>query len=307
MQTCPTCDAPREGAIRYYPACGLDFWRAAAGETGRAADEAPAAPTAASSRTSFAPNFLAIGVIGVIVLGVAGVTSAVMLGALSFGGPAVGADSTARPLSDEDRLVNRFFRQVRDPDAAYVVVAEGEVLITGLPPEIAPPITMTAEIRLHGNDWMGRESVVEGAAAALEFEVALVDGIGYARPPDADWVSEDVPERLYVISPFGRISTATEVEYLDSEVVDGERRHRVAVTKWLGGREFTDYLHRFARIDSRESRMEVVVDELGVPLVADLVMKVVATDGSDVTATFDVTATYRISDWDAVEPIEPPI
>ena len=93
---------------------------------------------------------------------------------------------------------------------------------------------------------------------------------------------------------------------MDSEIVDGERRHRLAVTKWLGGREFTDLLHRLARITSRESRMEIVVDEAGVPMSADLVMTVVATDGS-VTATFVLNATYRISDWEAVEPIEPPI
>jgi len=52
--------------------------------------------------------------------------------------------------------------------------------------------------------------------------------------------------------------------------------------------------------------MEIVVDEAGVPMSADLVMTVVATDGS-VTATFVLNATYLISDWEAVEPIEPPI
>lgn len=304
MQTCPTCDAPREGAPRYCPACGLDFWRAAAGESGTAPDSQPVA--APSSRTGFAPNFLAIGVIGVIVLGVAGVTSAVVLGALPFGGPGVGAAPTASPLSEEDRLVNRFFRQVRDPDAAFVVASDGEILTSGLPVDV-PPITVAAKVSLRGDDWAGWLSIVEGDEAVVDADVMLVDGIGYVRLPDADWVSEEVPERYWSINAFARISTVTEVDYVDSEMVDGQRRHRLVVTKWLGGREFTDYLHRFARIDSRDSRMEIMVDDLGVPTVAELVMQVVATDDNDVTATFDLAATYRISAWDDVEPIEPPI
>ena len=229
-----------------------------------------------------------------------------MFGALSFGGPAAGARSTATPLSEEDRLINRFFHQVRDPDAAFVVISDGEILTSGLPVEV-PPITVASEVSIRGNDWAGRLSIVEGDEAVVDADMMLVDGISYVRLPEAEWVSEEVLEHYYSINAFARISTVTEVEYLESEIVDGERWHRLVVTKWLGGRVFTDYLNRFARIDSRDSRMEIVVDDLGVPTGADLVMQVVATDSSDATATFDITATYQISDWDAVDPIEPPI
>jgi hypothetical protein len=243
-------------------------------------------------------------VAGIVLLLVAGGATVVMSGVLPVGMPGGRPAPTVRQLTVEESLVYAFFREVRDPRAAYTVTYEGTTSYAGIadPPS---PVTMTGEARLNGDDWAAHERFVQDEETILDLDMVLLDDVGYLSEDDGDWVSGEIPERLQPISPFRRISTVTEIEYLDKTPMDGLPQHTLLVTKWLGGRDYSDILRPFARIESQESRMEVVVDAFGVPSVAELQMTVIATDGRE-TLTITAVVTYRIGRWDDVGPIEEP-
>lgn len=240
---------------------------------------------------------------GVAILAAAGIAAALASGIIPLRAAGSRPDPTPHLLSSEEAIIYAFFREVRDPRAEYRVTADAETDYAGLEQEI-DPVTVTSDIRIYRDDWQGSETIVSGDET-IDLRMVLVDGIGYVRQDDEDWVSEEIPERLQPVSPFRRISTVTEVQYLREETVNGLPAHRLLVTKWLGGRDYSDLLRRFARIVSQESRMEVVVDNFGIPSVADLDVTVVATDGTD-TLTITGHATYRFSDWDEGEPVVAP-
>lgn len=301
MQTCPECGADRAGAVRYCPSCGLDFWRAAAGQPTHPA-AMPAMPATAPPRIGGNPGVVIW--LGVVLLLVAGGAVVVLSGALPAGLPGGPAAITPRQLTAEEALIHAFFREVRDPDAAFAVAYEGTTAFSGVDPVPAPILT-TGELRLHGDDWRGHEEAVQDGETVFDFQMALVDGVAYVSEAGGDWVSGDIPERLQPISPFRRISTVTEVTYVGKDGTSGQPLHRLAVTKWLGGREVRDLLRQSARIVSQESRMEILVDARGVPSVADLELSITATDGVE-TLTIDATFHYVVTRWNDVSPVEAP-
>jgi hypothetical protein len=241
---------------------------------------------------------------GVVILAAAGIAAAFATGLIPLRGTGSGRPvATPHILTDAEAVIYAFFREVRDPRAEYRVTTEAETRYRGAGDEIAP-VAVANDIRIYREDWGGVETVTSDEAS-VEYRMVLVDGVGYVSEDGGDWASTEIPDRLQPISPFRRISTVTEVEYLGSETVDGRPVHRLLVTKWLGGRDFSDPLRRFGRIVSQESRMEVIVDSFGVPSLAELDIKVVASDGSE-RLTIEGHATYRFSDWDEVEPITAP-
>jgi hypothetical protein len=298
MQSCPTCSAPRDGALRFCPACGLDYWRAAAGD---AEQRDPTPPPAARPATRL-PALMVVA--GVTILIAVSVTAVIMSGLVPIAGVGSRPAATPRQLTPEEAVVYAFFREVRDPRAEYSLTTEATTTFNGLEVEI-PPVNVTNEIRIYRDDWAGTERVTDDEATT-DYEAALVDGVVYLSEDGGDWESKEIPERLHPISPFRRISTVTEVDYLESTTFDGATQHTLVITKWLGGRDYSDILRRFARIVSQESRMEVTVDSFGVPSIAELDVTVVATDGVD-TLTIEAHATYRFADWDDVEPIDSPL
>lgn len=298
MQTCPECGADREGAVRFCPGCGLDYWRVAAGQT--AHPSPPVARPVASGGPSRAGGFIAA---GAVLLLVATAAAVVMSGILPSGVPG-GRQASIRLLTEEEALVHAFFREVRDPRASYTVAYEGTTTYAGIA-DAPSPISFTGQIRLNGDDWAGHEEYVQDGETILDIDMVLLDDVAYLSEDDGDWVTGEIPERLQPISPFRRISTVTEVEYLDKTPLDGRPQHTLLITKWLGGRDYSDILRPIARIDSQDSRMEVVVDARGVPSVAELEMTVVASDGGE-TLTITAVVTYRIARWDGVDQIEPP-
>jgi hypothetical protein len=243
--------------------------------------------------------------VGVGLLLVAAVAAVMAVGLLPAGVPGGRPTVTARPLSAHDAVIHAFFREVRDPDARFTVDIDGTMTFSGVenPP---PPIEMSGSFRLHGEDWEGAERLVQDEETFFEMEMVLVDDIGYVRERGGEWINGEVPDRLQPISPFRRISAVTDVDYVDEIAGSGLPTHRLVVGKWLGGRTLSDMLRGFARVVSKDSRMEVVVDQFGVPSTAELGLTVVATDGVD-TITVDAVVTYRIGSWDDVEPIEPPL
>lgn len=300
MRTCPACGAERQEAVRFCPECGLDYWRAAAGESGH-----PAPPPAPAVTTGWSgPPAPIVAGLGVVLLLVAIVAAVVASGVIPTGMPGGRPSPTPRVLTQQEVLIRAFYREVRDPDAQFAVTAESTTTFSGLD-ENPPPIEGASQIRIHGSDWAGTQTATSDGETVIDAEMAIVAGVGYLREGDDDWVVEELPERLWPVSPFRRISTVTEVGYLGAISGEGQPLHTLVVTKWLGGRDYSDILRRFARVTSQDSRFEVVVDNFGIPHRAVLTMTVVATDGVD-TLTIEATVTYRFSDWGAVEPIAPP-
>ena len=300
MRTCPECGTDRQGAVRFCPGCGLDYWRVAAGQP---AHPMPPSPAMSAARTSGTRPLTFI-VAGIALLLVAGGAAVVMSGILPPGVPGGRATATVRILSEEESLVYAFFREVRDSSAAYTVTYEGTTTYAGI--EAPPaPVTLVGEARLNGDDWAAHERLVQDDETIIDIDMVLLDDVAYLSEDDGEWVTGELPERLQPISPFRRISTVTEVEYLEKTPLDGTPQHTLVVTKWLGGRDFSSILRQFGRVESQESRMEVVVNAFGVPSVAELEMIVVATDGRE-TLTITATVTYRIARWGEVGPIEPP-
>lgn len=321
MRTCPGCGADRDGALRFCPACGLDLWRAAAGGTSNAGPGgqgpnaagggwgaaggggggAGAGPAGRPARSG--PGAGPLIAIGSALLLVAAGATVVMSGVIPSGLPGGRPTATPRALTPNEALIRAFFREVRDPNAAFLVATDGLTTFTG--PIDMPAVAAKSTVRIQGDDWVGTETVESDGETILDVEMAIVDGIGYVRDAGGEWVTGEVPARLQPVSPFRRISTVTEVEYLSTRTINGRPMHTLVVTKWLGGRDFSDLLRSFASIRSQVSRLEVLVDSFGVPASASLTAQVVATDGRD-SLTIDATATYRFSDWGEVAPIVPP-
>jgi hypothetical protein len=300
MQSCPECGADRDGALRFCPNCGLDFWRVAAGQPSHPMPT-PVVPAARSVSGGGPLGFI---VAGIVLLLVAGGAVVVMSGVLPTGVPGGRPAPSVRQLTAEESLIHAFFREVRDPDAAYTVTYEGTTTYSGIA-DAPAPISMTGEARLNGDDWAGHEEYIQDGETILDADMVLLDDTGYLSEDDGDWVAGEIPERLQPISPFRRISTVTEVDYLTEGPLADRPQHTLLITKWLGGRDYSDILRPIARIESQVSRMEVVVDSFGVPSIAELEMTVVATDGLE-TLTINAVVTYRIDRWDDVGPIEPP-
>ena len=298
MTTCPECGSDRDGAVRFCPGCALDFWRVAAGRPAHA--ESP--PPAMQARVAgFRPRHAIAA--GAALLLLATGTAVVMSGILPPGVPG-GRLPPARRLTSDEALIRAFFREVRDPGAAYTVSVDAVITMSGLP-DAPPPTETTSTIRINGDDWAGSELAVQDDETVLDIEFALVDGVGYLSEGSGAWTAAETPERLHPITPFRRISAVTEVGYLAKTSAGGRPQHVLVVTKWLGGRDYCGILRRYARIESQVSRLEVTVDNTGVPSVAELEITVVASDGRD-TVTIENHATYRFGDWDDVEPIEAP-
>lgn len=299
MRTCPECGADRDGAVRFCPSCGLDFWRNAAGQPARPAD-APAPPLARSGPGAL-PYFLA----GAALLAVSVGAAVAMSGVVPPGLPLGRATPSPIALTPNEALVRAFYREARDPNAEFTVVADATTRFEGVEPKI-PAIEGSSTVHVHRADWSGTQSAVSDGENVLDVEMAIVDGVGYLREEGEDWASAEIPERLWPVSPLRRISTVTEIRYDRTTKADGQSFHTLVVTKWLGGRDYSSLLRGFARVVSQDSRLEVVVDSFGVPHSARLWLTVVATDGSR-RLTISAEVRYRFSDWGDVAPIVAPV
>jgi hypothetical protein len=215
------------------------------------------------------------------------------------------SEAAATPLSEEALLIRGFFREARDPNAAFAVVGDGTLTIEGLPDPI-PPTSSTASVRIHGEDWSGEVAVTQQGTSLLAASVVYVDGVAYARPAGAaEWTRQPLPRaQLGPVNPFARISTVTEVRHLGPETVDGAELEHLQVTKWLGGSDFDDLLVNIA-ITDQASTLDIWVTREGIPVSADLVMDVEASDGVD-TARLRTETHYVFSDWGNVLPIAAP-
>jgi hypothetical protein len=299
-QQCPSCGAPRDRAKRFCASCGLDYWRAAAGE---AAPTAEPQPTTHATSSAPGPG-LWLAAAGAL-LAVAAVVVTVIWVLPGTTSLPDRSEPAPTPLSEEALLIRSFFREARDPDAAFAVVGDSTLTVEGLPDPV-PAITSTANALIHGEDWSGDVAVTQEGTPPFAATVAYVDGVAYVRPAgEAEWSRQTLPRaQLGPVNPFARISTVNEVQHIGSETVDGAELQHLRVTKWLGGSDFDDLLVNIA-ITDQSSTLDIWVTSEGIPVSADLVMDVEASDGVD-TAQIRTVTRYEFSDWGRVEPITAP-
>jgi len=283
-------------APHYCPGCGYDYWRSAAGLT-LAPPIATPAPAQADGRLSAVLMVAGLG--GLLTTAI--ITAVVVLGGMEQdASPRIA--STLPSRGPEDFLILRFFREARDPRAAFTMTREATVRQVEPP---GPDVVTSESVALHGDDWFADSTAVSGADT-IQTSGASVDGVYYQRAgPDAAWSQVEVFGDPGPVSPFARISAVSEVEYLGLETTSGITLHHLLVTKWLGGSGLDFRMLGFDGVTERENRFDVWVNDDGVPIRArHRATLAVVEGGVSYTLTVDAQLTFR--DWGIVEPIEPP-
>jgi hypothetical protein len=299
-RVCQRCGATRDAA-RFCGSCGLDFWQAAADEAQPAAPPVPAAAPVEGGWQGPPVGMIAVA-IGVVLLVAAG--GLWVLSGLRLGSPG-GGPATVASRPPMHPIITAFFREARDPDAAFAVEQTGTLSLSG--PADEESYDVSAHGRLQGADYAVRLRM-EGGPGAVAGDVVVVDGYPFAREIGGEWVAGDQLRgvQLESVNPFGRISTVTELEYAGPGEQNGVEGHILVTEKWLGSISSDNLLHTLGRLIEREARMEILVTDLGVPISADYTFRAEAQIGGE-RLTMSGTTDYTFSDWDDVEPIEAPM
>lgn len=295
MQTCPRCEASRDGG-RFCSGCGFDFWRAAAGDEQAHVEEA-ATPQPVQARRERTGAALVAAGLGLLVL--AGVAAFLLVSGDDLRpGETAG---TRRPLTEQEEVIYAFFREARDPHAAFSLVEECSLALSG---ENSLLSDWSASGLIHGDDWYATMETTAGPEAGLRVDAAFVAGTTYYRLADQEWQSAELPRSwLGPVSPFAWIASVAELEYVRREQ-GGRTLHVLMTDKWMPI-EIDSVLHApVANLSDRESRMEIVVDADGIPVSAVHTLSAIDRAGS---GAIQASCEYSFSDWDAVEPIQAPV
>jgi hypothetical protein len=298
-RACQRCGVARE-AERFCTGCGLDFWRAAAEEAQpAAATETP--PAMVPRQGGGVPIWLVTGGLAVV-LAVAAVGVWIISGANLV--PEDRRQPVVVPPPEIHPLLTEFYHEVRDPEAAFSVEQTGTLTLSGATEE---SYDLSVSGRLNADDFIGTLGIT-GASEAISADVAVVDGHPYVREEGGDWVAgaELRGADQESVNPFKRIQSVAELEYVGPATRDGVDGHVIVTEKWLGTRNTTELLLTVGRFTDREARMEVFVTDDGVPISAEYTFSANASAG-DETLAVSGTESFVFSDWDSVEPIEPPI
>lgn len=294
--TCPNCNRVSERAPHYCPGCGLDYWRVAAGAAATAALPLPGAAPIDTRRSA---ALVKAGLVGLVAAGIG--TAAMVMGSLQPDPPPLIAD-TLPSRGPEDYVIERFFREARNPYARFSFVSEGTFHQTE-PAETE--VSMSESVVVYGDDWMSHGTFVSDGET-VEESFAVVGGRYFERESaDAEWASAEVRGDDRPGSPFFRITTVGEIDYVEGEATNGNTVHQLLVTKWLGGSGQDFRLVGFDRLTERENRYDIWVTDDGVPIRAHGVSTFSVREGGE-TYTFTTDVTLTFDDWGDVEPIEPP-
>lgn len=284
-------------APHYCPGCGYDYWRSSAGLTLAPPIAAPAAPQADGRLSAV---LMVAGLGGLLTTAI--ITAVVVLGGMEEDLPHIA--NTLPSRGPEDFLILRFFREARDPFAAFSFTRDATIR------QVEPPtpdvVVVSESMVLHGEDWIGDSATVSGAETT-QTSFAHVDGAYYQRAgADSPWTEVEVVGDPGPVSPFARIAAVSEIEYLGLETTtSGITLHHLLVTKWIGGSGVEFRMLGFDRVTERENRFDIWMNDDGVPIRArHNATVVVVADGETYTVTIDAHLTFR--DWGIVEPIEPP-
>jgi len=293
--TCPNCGRVAQGAPHYCPGCGLDYWRVAAGAAATAARPLPV-PAMPDTRRSAA--LVAIGLAGLIAAGIG--TAVIVVGGLEPDAPAIA--NTLPSRGPEEFVIERFFREARSPYARFSYVVEGSLR------QLAPEpfeASIAESVFVHGDDWLSRATyAIDGEE--LKESLAVVDGTVYVQASaDAEWLIGETFGDARPGSPFFRIVTVGEVDYVDSEMDEGNTVHHLVVTKWLGGSGTEYRMVGAGRLADRAGRLDIWVTDAGVPMRARSVTSFSLQQGG-VLGQFATDLTLTFDDWGDVDPIGPP-
>ena len=239
-----------------------------------------------------------------VTAGIAGLLVASIAAAVFLIGPAdeerpqiVNTRPTPRP---GQYIIERFFREARSPDAAYVFRSEGTMHVS----DPASESSFVEVATMRGSDWISELSVTADGTTTNS-GVAEIGGEYFIREGTAEWqhvnARQNGPD-----GPFARISTVADVEYVGAEIIDDVELHHLVVTKWLGESGSDWRLAGFGRLTAREGRLDVWVTEDGVPIRATQSMTHTLTDAlGTYVVRLDETITFE--NWGLVEPIQPPV
>jgi len=97
-------------------------------------------------------------------------------------------------------------------------------------------------------------------------------------------------------SPFFRIVAVGEVDYVDSEMDEGNTVHHLVVTKWLGGSGTEYRMVGAGRLADRAGRLDIWVTNAGVPMRARSVTTFSLQQGG-VLGQFATDLTLTFDDW----------
>ncbi len=296
--TCPNCGRVAEGAPHYCPGCGLDYWRVAAGATPTPLASRRPPPPAPPARGRSAA-LVAVGLAGLLAAGVG--TAVMVVGGLEPDAPLVAQTRPSR--GPEDFLIERFFREARDPHARFSYTNEGTLR------QMAPErfdYAVSETILVYGNDYLVRGTYTTDGEA-VEETLAVVDGIAYLQlTPEGEWLTGETHGDDRPGSPFFRITTVGEIEYVEEQqFADGTVHHRLAVTKWLGGSGTDFRVIGAGRLVHRTNRLDVWVTEDGIPVRAEITSSF-SLQGGGVSNDFVTELEMTFDDWGDVDPIAPP-
>ena len=215
------------------------------------------------------------------------------------------ASPTAPPPS-HNAVINAFFHEVRDPKATFAAAVKGTVAVSESGTNRLA--TIDGDFQVAGEDFSGTLSVAGTGLTAFRGSVIQIGQDGWARlSTSGAWTHEAVPAQAESANPFQWISTVDEVQYLEpGGDVNGQRTHRLVTTKWLSGSEYDSLILNL--IDpQRESRMEVVTTDKGVPLTATYTFSLRGTlPGGAGALSLSGTADYTFSRWAEPITIQPP-
>lgn len=297
METCPRCEATREGG-RFCTACGFDFWKDAAGDEQAEVPASDVPPQVEASRLRTGGTFV---VAGLGLLLVAGVAAFFLLPDDEL--PPGETAATRRPLSEEEEVIHAFFRQARDPHAAFSLDESCSLALRG---ETSLRLEWATDAQIHGDDWFATMVIAADPQAGIRVDAAFVDGTTYLRQADQAWQSAELPRSvLGPASPFAWISSVVELEYVGREQ-GGRTVHLLMTEKWMPIEIDSVLPVPEANLTDRQSRMRIYVEDDSVPIAALHTLSAAVADPAGGGA-IEASCAYSFADWNAVEPIEPPI
>ena len=215
------------------------------------------------------------------------------------------ATPTAPPPS-HNAVLNAFFREVRDPNATFAAAVKGTVEVTASGTRSVA--TVDGDFLVAGEDFSGTLSVTGTGVPTFKGSVIQIGQDGWTRlSASSPWTHHGVPAQAQSANPFQWISTVDEVQYLElGGDVSGQRTHRLVTTKWLSGTQYDQLILNL--IDpQRESRMEVVTTDKGVPLTATYTFSLKGRlPGGAGALSLSGTADYTFSRWAEPITVQPP-
>lgn len=216
-----------------------------------------------------------------------------------------GPGPTAPPPS-HNAVLNAFFREVRDPKATFAASVRSSVEVTASGTRSVA--TVDGDFLVAGENFSGTLTVTGAGAAAFQGSVIQIGQDGWARlSTSSAWTHEAVPVQAQSANPFQWISTVDEVQYLAlGGDVNGQRTHRLVTTKWLSGTQYDQLILNLVG-PQRDSRMEVVTTDKGVPLTATYTFSLKGTLPAGAGAlSLSGTVDYTFSRWAEPITIQPP-